>query len=437
MAEASSRRSWKSLVLWWLAYTVLIFVPFIVEHATDTNELSCSQFSRTSRSFYRFLSAPGYRKPRAHYVHLVTIQDEVDPSAAVTDNCTRRRYLTKLLPALALQDPAVIVLDFSPNTAGSCPAEVDTALSDALQQVARKVPVVVGEWAKSSGERSKEEQSSLSSQHFGENDLLLIDPRWIRGKAAGQQVTYGVTTILCDNRAVPLSWYVFSPTGTNGAYTREQVASLSAATIRAYEESDKPAALQAGLAHQNPPLISFLEGSAFGHTDAIDLICPGRKDAANWESCLPTEGAPTHIRSRVALVGLGSNPMRSDYHASILGEVPAYLLQANYIEALLDDRLLWQVSPWLQLALSAILVGLIHLVFVFFSRFFSKDESVKAHIAAQTIALIASLMLVVIVFLVCRLLALVGGWYLDFWISGLLVTPVVFVEHLREKLSAK
>lgn len=414
-------RSLVSRSLWVLLYLFFICLPFIIEHILTNDEVACGQFGRLVRISYHLLSSPGYRKPRAHYVHLVSIQEGEDPPIVVTDNCPRRQYLTKLIPALALQQPAVIVLDFSPSPPGNCPAEIDEALRKSITQASQHVPIVVGEEADDYDDLPSDQKESLKKQGFGKNDLLLEDPGWIENGSSPEQSRYGLTTLLCDNRALPLRWNVFVPGRTKqGLYSRHAVDTLSMAAAKAYEGTGELSLLQGIGIHKNLPFTSFLPEEKFERTPAIQVMCPKSANTSDWKECDYTGVRLPHLRARILVVGLGRNPMRSDYHPSIINEISGYIFQANYIEALLDDRLLWSVSPWLQLLLSVILFCFIQLIF-FLSKSWVK-------------ALTVSMMLVAGCFLACLLLALEMGWYLDFWLSGIFIPFLALYDRLKDKV---
>jgi CHASE2 domain-containing sensor protein len=63
------------------------------------------------------------------------------------------------------------------------------------------------------------------------------------------------------------------------------------------------------------------------------------------------------LRDRVAVVG--QVWPGQDVHESVIGAVPGVVLQANYIESLLDQRIFKPLDPWLQLLIGAVWLLLI------------------------------------------------------------------------------
>jgi CHASE2 domain-containing sensor protein len=57
-----------------------------------------------------------------------------------------------------------------------------------------------------------------------------------------------------------------------------------------------------------------------------------------------------------------------DIHSSVLGPVPGFLLQANYVEALLDDRYLEPVSRWVDYAYGFLLFAGVQLAMLVYQR---------------------------------------------------------------------
>src|SRR5205823_12658438 len=57
----------------------------------------------------------------------------------------------------------------------------------------------------------------------------------------------------------------------------------------------------------------------------------------------------------------------SEFRDSVVGAVPGYILQANYIESLLDDRYFLPIKLWLQVTLSLLIFAIIELIFKHFS----------------------------------------------------------------------
>jgi CHASE2 domain-containing sensor protein len=110
-------------------------------------------------------------------------------------------------------------------------------------------------------------------------------------------------------------------------------------------------------------------------------------------------------------------------HDSVLGYTPGIILQANYIEALLDGRFLSQSPLPLQILLSFLCFAAIEIVFEFIPKIW----------AALPIAV-----LVVVVFYAMSYLAMVQfGYYLDLWIPSALALLLKVISSLQSRAKEK
>ena len=103
------------------------------------------------------------------------------------------------------------------------------------------------------------------------------------------------------------------------------------------------------LAQGKQPFIAFLQSGQFlvAHHYASEILCdPHAAKPGDWRDCkAPHRPLVGDFRNRVVLVG--ENNPDADQHSSVIGHVAGFYLQANYIEALLDDRLYDPGGPWL------------------------------------------------------------------------------------------
>jgi hypothetical protein len=112
----------------------------------------------------------------------------------------------------------------------------------------------------------------------------------------------------------------------------------------------------------------------------------------------------------------------SDYHSTVVGNTPGYVLQANYVESLLDDRLILPVPEWVDL-----LTGLG--IFLLYERFFDSFRGYRSVLAVLGLFIFTTL----IVYLAVNLL----GYYLNpafFSILSVLssrIIEVVAPRHLN------
>jgi CHASE2 domain-containing sensor protein len=95
-----------------------------------------------------------------------------------------------------------------------------------------------------------------------------------------------------------------------------------------------------------PPYLSFLGRDQFDSVTlpANDVICASSQ-SLGWRPCEQKELNPQVqrlIRGKVVVIG-DDYPGR-DRFETVVGDIPGYVLQANYIESLLDDRIFLPVS---------------------------------------------------------------------------------------------
>jgi CHASE2 domain-containing sensor protein len=394
---------------------IILGLVYLAENPLEKREKN-NFFERT---VYRVLSVPGYRKPRAHFVSIVDIEEGEDPPKVITDRCSRREYIAQILGALKNQNPAVVVLDFSPDSPEHCLAATNNQIRAAIADISNKTQVVIGENSLDMQHLMPNDVSALEKVHARENDLLLVDPDWISPDANSTTVTYGLTNTILDNRSVPIALFVWKK-DADDHYIRQPVDSLSAAAVKAFQPSAPE--IRAAAEHSMPPLTAFMEDEAFPHVDAASIVLCGdtAKLHDEWKKCLPSDIPRSELRHRIVIVALGQNHEHRDYLSTVVGRVPGHVLQANYIEALLDDRLMWQPSKTLQLALMlAVFLAVQVAIHI------EEDRPLKGLINA--FALISAL------FIIAWCSTVMTGWYFDFWAPGITGMAVAFAENVTER----
>jgi CHASE2 domain-containing sensor protein len=400
----------------WVFQIIGLFVLALAFIAENPLEEKAGHSGALERTVYKVLSAPGYRRPRAHYVSIVTIQEGEDPPVVLTDRCARREYITHILRALQNQDAAVVVLDFSPDPPGHCPTETDQDVRSAISALSRTTPIVVGEGSLDIQHLLPVDSAALKTLHPHENDLVLKDPDWIPHDLNPGAARYGLTRTIFDDRSVPITLSAWKR--TKGGFAKVVIDSLSVASVKAFQPSAPE--LQAAAQHSTPPLTAFMGDDAFPRVSGASIVCRSKQLLTDWRQCLPTDAQQVELRHRVVVVALGRNSERADYLSTVLGDVPGYVLQANYIEALLDDRLLWQLPKWLQFGLMLIVYLGVQMAFTAEGRPFR--------------GLIYAFSFLSALFMLALISATMRGWYFDFWLPGLTGTGVVFLERASEWL---
>ncbi|MGA7926678.1 MAG: CHASE2 domain-containing protein, partial [Candidatus Sulfotelmatobacter sp.] len=125
------------------------------------------------------------------------------------------------------------------------------------------------------------------------------------------------------------------------------------------------------------------------------------------------------IRGNIVLIGERTD---RDQHNTVNGKMPGYELQANYIEALLDDRYFTPVNSGLELALAV--AGILAIILIF--EICDELEAIPTWLR-PIVGLICSVTFLVVLFIVCSSWRIFFGQQLDFWAPLL---PVPFVETI-------
>lgn len=422
---------WKKVSIWrLLLYAAFVALPLFLEHAPEIFDLGPGTQEHSILSapiyLYQWIVTFGPRKPRAHFVRLVLIDRMTEPDkiTSETSPCAQREFMARLLYALAAAQPAVIAIDkyYPPD---SCTAEQSAGLVAALKSVSQRVPVVLL--------KNDEGPSGLESRDSEKLEVLEKKGAVVRFPTMdfGPNVTYGLKTLNADERKIPLHWPVISEDEFEKQAASELERrsfnlqdTLAVAVVRQYDSGALTQnALQWFENRNTHPFTSFLEESKIPTYSPTDLIC-ATTHARDIDWCdLCTTPDPSYdglkqLRNRVVIVGQNSS---QDIHHTVIGRVPGVVLQANYIESLLDDRYL-KPSPWeVELLFSAL--GLLLLEWAFLCL---EDHPFGALFTyAGSVALL---------WFVCSDFAILQlGWYLVAWLPSALGVTARTIELFAAK----
>jgi hypothetical protein len=323
---------------------MLILVPLIVEFASDRLEPSRRESQRTwarffeSAFWYQALLKAGSREPHNRFVRIVTFSRGKEPPEVFVNICQQRVLLAKLLMKLETAGPALIVIDkyFHP---GACPDLNDPGnrmLATALR--ASKSPVVLG--LRTLDEDDLDAQRPLNGveRQALEKASLVLAPRLDFGSLP-PTVKYGILRVDSDTRRIPLQWPVYSDRKELETGQAHLMESLSLVAVEQYDASSfRRPEFNALFSEGLHPFTSFLSEQEIPTLSAIDLVCHTQNhQPSQWQNCEPDDYADDLIRNHIVVVG---NRVVEDFHPSVVGTVPSVVLQANYIESLLDGRYL-------------------------------------------------------------------------------------------------
>lgn len=283
---------------------------------------------------YQTLVTSGPRKPIQKFTVLIDTNVDNDHyfSALTRDlinPCNRRAALAILIRKIAHANPAVIVLDYSFH-ARQCAADDDPTLKliAALNETSMIVPIVIG-------------------RRLAPDDTL--QPTLDFSSEQGQMLQQGLISFDPDTRKLPLNW-AFRPASTSMKESEPEWVWIDTLALRAAKsQNPQLKTTYSRLAHflaSSPafpqqaihPFISFLEQDQLHIYPAGEILCGTNYDTAKLDdpsTCTPAGQPLEMLRGRIVVVGESGS---ADTHDSVIGKVPGFVLQANYIEALLDER---------------------------------------------------------------------------------------------------
>ena len=264
-----------------------------------------------ARLWYQRVVTLGYRKPQPHFVRLVTVTPPHD------DACGYRLLLAKLLGRITESKPLMIVLDysFSPHDCG----EKTQALRNAIQSAASQAPLVFGlasSTLREVDDRHKPELQPLKDAGFGPNDQAI----WPSDVPAdGVSTVTGLYRLDCDTRRIPTYWSVFEKKDGRWIHHSQPMATIALVAASLYDPSVKN---RPQLNGRENPFTSFISEERFNPVEASDILRENG-NPAEWQ-----------FQRRIVVIG----DAVGDKHDTVVGWVPGVVLQANYLESLLDDR---------------------------------------------------------------------------------------------------
>jgi Predicted transmembrane sensor domain len=336
-------------------FLISVTIPLLIEYAPHLLEFGPRSHSiwRSPVYLYQWLVTLGPRKPRSHFVRLVVLRRGSAPDEALdeTNLCPGRAFTAKLLQAIQRANPAMIVIDKRFAKSTECAGTATQDLVTTLEGVAASIPVVAGYWDRSADEIPNE-AADVREKLKHEQALLLFASLTFKG------VTQAALQLDYDNRRIPLDWPVYDSLDDVRGARPHLVPSLAVAAAESYD----PGALAQPRIRElrkipDFPFTSFLTEEAIGSFEPLKLVCAEGSEA--WRNCPPAAPEPK-LRNRIVVIG---QDFSYDFHESAIGGVPGVVLQANYIESLLDDRYLRPVPWWVQLVLSILWIAVIELVF--------------------------------------------------------------------------
>jgi len=412
------RQCWSALVEFLKSPRILIYLVIAViavgfelheELASNFGFGECDRVDTAATLFYQRYTTAEFRKPRAHYVRLAILSPETVPADVLASPCKKREYEASILTSLATLGPSLIAIDFA-YPPDSCKGMEDearsTLLEEAIRNISGTIPIVMAASSKSERDFKGPELRRLRAAGFT-NRSLIQNPHF---PFCGIQLTYGMSKIDCDTRRVPLFWWVYpneeavlSKSTPPEPHTAPSFSFEAASTY----DSDLQNVLHNFISNNRHPFISFIPEDGFRPIDLRLLYkCELRDDLRKM------------LRGKIVLVGERSD--KEDLHDTVIGSVPGYLLHANYIEALLDDRYFIPTSPYLELLFD--ILGIFFIVVIF--EVVDELKSIRV-LLRPVVGFVLASVFVGILFVLCTAGRTYFGRELIFWAPLL---PLPFIE---------
>lgn len=329
----------------WVALVLSVIASIVIERNWDALAVGdgghAGRVVSSAGAMYQQLVTAGARTTAPRYTTIVDIRPGVEPDSVTLLNiCNQRRFVARLVELISAARPSVIVLDkyFGPATCALPSPETEQLRGAIASTIRGGTPVVIGR--------------QLDPQNLKVSAGLPL--------ATGDATPIeGFINLHDDNRRLSLRWV-----GKVSADWLE-LPTLAVAAARAHRpDVIDHRRLRQAYDRYSYPYVSFLSEEQFGpyRISAIDLMCGSGRRETDWSSCTGDRGLLQRVRGRVVVIG--DNTTQQDQHSSVIGRVPGVLLQANYIEAILDERVFEAVPRWLELLLGILVAIVIEYVVV-------------------------------------------------------------------------
>jgi CHASE2 domain-containing sensor protein len=293
---------------------------------------------------YNWISGLGARNPRAKFVAGVEIDDHTfyEVMRLGAGSVTDRKELGKIVRTVSDFHPAVIVLDIDLTR--------EPADDDPSRKSANNV-LLMGMW-----EASQQNVPVILTCGF--NDDRQIPNIYLEGQLPGfadsnnpYRARTGFDHVATDLRKVPLVVDRLSSEGQSRPYY-----SLALGAVDAYEEAlgiqqRTIERLRHRISNREFVYTRFLRQEQFLRVSAADVLQRNEKELRNLSHRIVIIGGNRHTRYPMG------DEWLDDYDIPPLTMRGMYL-QANYIEGLLDDRILYALPEWFASLIDLILGGL-------------------------------------------------------------------------------
>ena len=298
---------------------------------------------------YQWYATAGNRKPKPHFVQIVVLSPSQEPAEIFDDTCKKREFVAALLDRIAPTSPSTAVLDFWYPTEfcnSGDGAQRSSKLQAAIQQASDRFPVVIGSSTHTERELELENDPDLprlTKSGLTDRDQIL-DARYT---FTGKNVSYGLVRINGDTQQISTVWPTYPSKSAVISHAHPEIMpSLAYAAAIVYSPLPGRRLIHPYQADEHT-FTAFAPESEFDPIHAIDLLCGNYRQGDDWRHCEPPKSVNgsrfNSLKGKIVLIT--QQNVQSDLWGSVDGEVPGYLLRANYIESLLSDRYTKPVGP--------------------------------------------------------------------------------------------
>jgi CHASE2 domain len=342
--------SLKKITIFLVCCLFALLFEHAITHFLTTEWAAESAFSHSA--FYnKFISAGS---PKIRQNHTVIIDDSPDDRYKlifpdIGGPCGekgKRKALALLLEKIGPQYPSVIVLDHYFTEACAYNDPGTEALKTSILNISKQIPIVIGRLASTDEKKKENNTDNTKTIPYLESTHATLN---FENSLPGHKIIEGILNPVNDTKKLPLYWSIKHSEKSNQV---DRIPTLSFAAVQASIEKgllnpkvtkDRLAELSKLKAQlemlsklQDHPFIRFIEPTQFEKpVPAVRLMLddPSTKN--------------TNFEDKIIIIGETKN-LYDQWENTHGDKVPGMQMQANYIEAILENRF-FKNSIWLDL----------------------------------------------------------------------------------------